>query len=41
MTGLGTISMQAGQTPDEATGARAVPICQTNSFVFLLKFHES
>jgi len=25
----------AGQAPDPATGARAAPICQANSFVFI------
>lgn len=34
MNGLETISLHAGQTPDPATGARAVPIYQTTSFVF-------
>ncbi len=32
--GLGTLSLHAGQEPDPATGARAVPIYQTTSFVF-------
>jgi len=33
--GLSTLSVHAGQeTPDPATGARAVPIYQTSSFVF-------
>src|SRR5919198_1727668 len=29
-----TLSLHAGQHPDPATGARAVPIYQTTSFVF-------
>ncbi len=29
-----TLALHAGQTPDPATGARAVPIYQTTSFVF-------
>ena len=32
--GIETLSLHAGQTPDPATGARAVPIYQTSSFVF-------
>jgi O-acetylhomoserine (thiol)-lyase len=32
--GLSTLALHAGQTPDPATGARAVPIYQTSSFVF-------
>jgi O-acetylhomoserine (thiol)-lyase len=32
--GLGTLSLHAGQEPDPTTGARAVPIYQTTSFVF-------
>jgi O-acetylhomoserine (thiol)-lyase len=32
--GFGTRSLHAGQKPDPATGARAVPIYQTTSFVF-------
>jgi O-acetylhomoserine (thiol)-lyase len=32
--GLHTISLHAGQQPDPTTGARAVPIYQTSSFVF-------
>ena len=31
---LSTLALHAGQTPDPATGARAVPIYQTTSFVF-------
>ena len=29
-----TLQLHAGQEPDPATGARAVPIYQTTSFVF-------
>jgi O-acetylhomoserine (thiol)-lyase len=29
-----TLSLHAGQHPDPATGARAVPIYQTTSYVF-------
>lgn len=32
--GFDTLSIHAGQRPDPATGARAVPIYQTTSFVF-------
>lgn len=32
--GLGTLALHAGQTPDSATGSRAVPIYQTTSYVF-------
>ncbi|MEO8717996.1 MAG: PLP-dependent transferase, partial [Burkholderiales bacterium] len=32
--GFETLSLHAGQIPDVATGARAVPIYQTTSFVF-------
>ena len=32
--GFGTLCLHAGQIPDAATGARAVPIYQTTSFVF-------
>ena len=32
--GIHTISLHAGQKPDPATGARAVPIYQTSSYVF-------
>ncbi|MBN2311853.1 MAG: O-acetylhomoserine aminocarboxypropyltransferase/cysteine synthase [Candidatus Hydrogenedentes bacterium] len=31
---LGTLALHGGQRPDPATGARAVPIYQTTSFVF-------
>jgi O-acetylhomoserine (thiol)-lyase len=32
--GLGTLALHAGQEPDSATTARAVPIYATSSFVF-------
>jgi len=32
--GIETLCLHAGHIPDEATGARAVPIYQTSSFVF-------
>ncbi|MBI3370989.1 MAG: O-acetylhomoserine aminocarboxypropyltransferase [Betaproteobacteria bacterium] len=32
--GFDTLALHAGQSPDAATGARAVPIYQTTSFVF-------
>src|SRR6188474_2579089 len=32
--GIETLCLHAGQLPDAATGARAVPIYQTTSFVF-------
>lgn len=32
--GFDTLQVQAGQTPDPTTGARAVPIYQTTSYVF-------
>ena len=31
---LGTLALHAGQKPDPVTGARAVPIYQTTSYVF-------
>jgi O-acetylhomoserine (thiol)-lyase len=31
---IGTLAVHAGQTPDPATGARAVPIYQTTSYLF-------
>src|SRR5258707_5602529 len=31
---LATLAVHAGQAPDPATGARAVPIYQTTSYVF-------
>ena len=33
-TGLGTLAVHAGQEPDPVTGARAVPLYQTTSFIF-------
>ncbi|MGO9009596.1 MAG: O-acetylhomoserine aminocarboxypropyltransferase/cysteine synthase family protein [Bryobacteraceae bacterium] len=32
--GLGTLALHAGQEPDPATGARAVPVYATSSYVF-------
>jgi O-acetylhomoserine/O-acetylserine sulfhydrylase-like pyridoxal-dependent enzyme len=32
--GLGTLALHAGQQPDPATTARAVPIYATSSYVF-------
>ncbi|HXV08935.1 MAG TPA: PLP-dependent transferase, partial [Burkholderiales bacterium] len=32
--GIGTLCLHAGQIPDPTTGARAVPIYQTTSYVF-------
>jgi O-acetylhomoserine (thiol)-lyase len=32
--GFGTKALHAGQTPDSATGSRAVPLYQTSSYVF-------
>jgi O-acetylhomoserine (thiol)-lyase len=32
--GFETLALHAGQIPDPATGARAVPLYQTTSFVF-------
>ena len=32
--GFDTLSLHAGQSPDPATGSRAVPIYQTTSYVF-------
>ena len=32
--GLETIAIHSGQSPDSATGSRAVPIYQTTSYVF-------
>src|SRR5271154_6894378 len=32
--GLGTLALHAGQEPDPTTGARAVPIYSTTSYVF-------
>ncbi|MEI6180374.1 MAG: PLP-dependent transferase, partial [Chloroflexales bacterium] len=31
---LSTLALHAGQVPDPTTGARAVPIYQTTSYVF-------
>jgi O-acetylhomoserine (thiol)-lyase len=31
---LGTLALDAGQSPDPTTGARVVPIYQTTSYVF-------
>jgi O-acetylhomoserine (thiol)-lyase len=31
---LSTLALHAGQVPDPTTGSRAVPICQTTSYVF-------
>src|SRR5213079_3628676 len=36
-----TLSLHAGQRPDPATGARAVPIYQTTSFVFRSTDHAA
>jgi O-acetylhomoserine (thiol)-lyase len=32
--GFDTLALHAGQSPDPATGARAVPVYQTTSYVF-------
>ena len=34
MSHIETLSLHSGQTPDSATGSRAVPIYQTTSYVF-------
>ena len=39
--GLHTISLHAGQQPDPTTGARAVPIYQTTSYVFKSTEHAA
>src|SRR5437667_4629566 len=39
--GFSTLSLHAGQRPDPATGARAVPIYQTTSFVFRSTDHAA
>jgi len=39
--GISTLSLHAGQTPDPATGARAVPIYQTTSYVFKSTEHAA
>src|ERR1041384_4805239 len=38
---LSTLALHAGQVPDPSTGARAVPICQTTSFVFKNSEHAA
>lgn len=38
---LGTLSLHAGQEPDPTTGARAVPIYQTSSYVFKSADHAA
>jgi O-acetylhomoserine (thiol)-lyase len=38
---LGTLAVHAGQSPDPATGSRAVPIYQTTSYVFQDADHAS
>ncbi len=38
---LSTIALHAGQTPDPATGSRAVPIYQTSSYVFKNSEHAA
>ncbi len=38
---LNTLALHAGQTPDPTTGARAVPIYQTTSFVFKNSEHAA
>ena len=39
--GIHTISLHAGQKPDPTTGARAVPIYQTSSYVFKSSEHAA
>src|SRR5919206_1669093 len=39
--GFDTLALHAGQTPDPATGARAVPIYQTTSYVFKSSEHAA
>ncbi len=39
--GLSTLSLHAGQVPDPATGARAVPLYQTASYVFKSSEHAA
>ncbi|WP_028573039.1 O-acetylhomoserine aminocarboxypropyltransferase/cysteine synthase family protein [Desulfonatronum lacustre] len=41
MNGLETIALHAGQVPDPTTGARAVPIYQTTSYVFRDSAHAA
>jgi O-acetylhomoserine (thiol)-lyase len=38
---LGTIALHAGQVPDPTTGARAVPLYQTSSYVFKSTEHAA
>src|SRR5246500_4187185 len=38
---LNTVALHAGQVPDPSTGARAVPIYQTTSFVFKNSEHAA
>src|SRR5512133_4196035 len=38
---LSTLAVHAGQTPDPATGSRAVPIYQTTSYVFKSTEHAA
>lgn len=40
-SGFGTLSLHAGQEPDPATGARAVPIYQTTSYNFKSTEHAA
>src|ERR1700690_3351462 len=39
--GLSTLALHAGQVPDPTTGARAVPIYQTSSYVFKSTDHAA
>src|ERR1700682_1525257 len=39
--GFATLALHAGQSPDPATGARAVPIYQTTSYVFRDSAHAA
>src|SRR5437660_7421136 len=39
--GFDTLALHAGQSPDPATGSRAVPIYQTTSFVFRAPEHAA
>src|SRR6478735_6501189 len=38
---ISTLALHAGQTPDSATGARAVPLYQSTSFVFKSTEHAA
>ena len=38
---LGTLALHAGQVPDPTTGARAVPLYQTSSYVFKSTEHAA